>query len=219
MRGQTSWGVVDPHGRRADHGPRRRRRPARPAPPRARSRSWCCSSATRTAPAEAADGSPRELRARRACGSELDARIDLSLRPPGRRLGAEGRARAHRGRAPRPRRPATSPWCGATPASKAHGAGRGGRAPGAVTARAHPGRAARRGDSPAETPHRRRSRPSRRRSRRPPTGSPALPWAMVGTEGEDRMRAGRRHRALPAAAPDGIAARVEDDRAGPRRRQ
>ena len=81
--------------------------------------------------------------------------------------------------------------------SEGHGAGRGGRAPGAVTARAHPGRAARRGDSPAREAHgrgrdrrggdrgsRRRVRPAalgqgRHRGRRPDAG-------------------GRRHRALPA---------------------
>ena len=34
-------------------------------------------------------------------------------------------------------------------------------------------------------------------------GFARLPWAEVGAEGEDRLRAGRRHRALPAAATDG----------------
>ncbi len=51
---------------------------------------------------EAAERLARELRGV-GVRTELDARTDLSLRPPGRRLGAEGRPGAHRGRAPRPR--------------------------------------------------------------------------------------------------------------------
>ena len=55
----TSWGTLHPHGRRADHVPRRRPRPARAAAARARSRRSCSWCATRTAsPARRAASRP-----------------------------------------------------------------------------------------------------------------------------------------------------------------
>ena len=75
----------------------------RAAPRWPRSRSSCCSSATRTAPAErrrrlAAElrGAGVRVRARRRAADRFGRRVD--------RLGAEGRAGARRGRPPRPGR-------------------------------------------------------------------------------------------------------------------
>ena len=71
-------GRVDPHGRRADHGPRRRRGPAWSRRRSRRSRSSCCSCATRTAPATPPQRSPPSCRPP-ACGSQLDAQVATSF--------------------------------------------------------------------------------------------------------------------------------------------
>ena len=69
----------------------------------ARSRWSCCSSVT-TEAAAARRGARRRAARRAACGPQLDDRADISLRPPGHRLGAQGRPGPARGRAPRPGR-------------------------------------------------------------------------------------------------------------------
>ena len=94
-------GRVDPDGRRPDHGPRRRRRACACRRASRPSRSWCCSSGTRTARREAA-GRARDELSGAGVRVELDDRVDIVVRPPGRRLGAEGRAGAGRGRPARP---------------------------------------------------------------------------------------------------------------------
>ena len=72
-------GRVDPHGRRADHVPRRRRRAAGPAPARARSRSWCWSCATTTTVVERCRALAAELRRRRRPGRARRAHVETSI--------------------------------------------------------------------------------------------------------------------------------------------
>ena len=209
-RSSTCWtdvvGLVHPHGRRADHVPRRRRRPARPAAPR-------------PDPGGGAGG-PRRGRRR----ADAAARLAASCGPPGcasqlddarptpsfgrrvDRLGAEGRAGAGRGRAAGPRERRGDAWRGATRRAKDAVPVAAWPRPGAGTARARSRASCSPRHSPPRSAHGRRSTRSRRRSRRPPTGSPACPGPRSATEGEDRMRRGRRHRALPAPRADGIAA-------------
>ena len=72
-------GHVDPHGRRADHGPRRRRRAAACRPGWRPSRPWCCWCATRTVRATPPRPLARRAARRRASGSQLDDRVDISF--------------------------------------------------------------------------------------------------------------------------------------------
>ena len=78
--------------------------------------AWSCWSRTTTAPATRRGALADELAgAGRAGAARRPGRHQL--RPPGHRLGAEGRARAGRGRPPRPGRGQRSPSCGATRAA------------------------------------------------------------------------------------------------------
>ena len=193
-------GVVDPDGRRADHGPRRRRRP------RSCRRAWRPIQAVvllvkdddgageRGRGASPTSWSAPGVRVR------LDDRVGHELRPPGHRLGAEGRAGAGRGRSPRPGRRARSRSCGATPASKeqvplAEAAGAG---------RAAARRTSRRDMLAAATgPPRRRAPPTSttldEAAEAAQTGFARLPWAARRGEGEAQLAGRGRHRPLPAA--------------------
>ena len=86
---------------------------------RARSRSSCWLVRDEDGAGDALPSARRRARAPPACGCELDDRVDTSVRPPGHRLGAQGRARAGRGRPPRPGRGRRHRWSAATPATKA----------------------------------------------------------------------------------------------------
>ena len=108
-------GRVDPHGRRADHVPRRRRRPAGAAPPRPDPGRRGARARPTAAPATVAAQLAAELKGL-GVRVELDDRVDLSFGRRVGRLGAEGRARPPRGRSPRPGRGRGHAWSGATSA-------------------------------------------------------------------------------------------------------
>ena len=99
----TSWGVVDAHGRRADHGPRRRRRPAGAARGSPTSRPSCCV----VRDERGRGGVPRPHR-RRAGGRRRPAQLDdRAGRSFGRRVTdweLKGVPGAARGRPARPGR-------------------------------------------------------------------------------------------------------------------
>ena len=198
----TSWGVSHPHDRRADHGPRRRRRPARCR--RGSPRRRCVVLVVKDEDGAGDGGRGAGRRAARPPGVrvELDDRTDVELRSAGHRLGAEGRAGAHRGRAARPGRRASSRWSRRDTGDEAAGARR---------RRGRP--ASRRCSTPSRPtcwprprPRPRRARPSTsppstRPSRRPATGFARVPWARrCGRRRRGPAARARRHRALPAPA-------------------
>ena len=74
----TSWGASHAHGRRADHGPRRRRRPAACRRASRTSRSSCSRSATTATWSRAAARSPTSCAAA-GVRVHLDDRADVSL--------------------------------------------------------------------------------------------------------------------------------------------
>ena len=192
---QTSWGVQHPHGGRADHGPWRRQRPARCRRGWRRPRWSWCSCEARTAPARWPSGSPPSC-GPPASGPSSTPRPTQSF---GRRVTdweLQGRARAHRGRAPRP-----GPGHGDRGAARRRvevGGRRrgGGRAacPACSTtiqddllAAATPAREAAHG----RRGHRRRGRRGRRRP-----GSPGVPWRTLrGQRRRGPPPRARRHRA------------------------
>ena len=190
-------GHLHPHGRRPDHVPRRRQRPARAA--RGGPRPGGRDGGARRRPGVADEGAAPRRRAERGRRARAARRPDRHrLRPPGHRLGAEGRAGADRDRPARPRRARRD-------AGAARRADQGPR----------PDRRHRRdGRAPSST----RSRPTS--SRRPTafrdartadvasideaieagrTGFARIPWELVGDDGEDRLAEHAISGALPAA--------------------
>ena len=191
-------GLVDPDGRRADHGPRRRRRPPRAAPAGAHPGGRARGARRGRRRRRAAVRSPTSSRAA-GIRAQLDAHADVSM---GRRAtdwelkgvpvrlevgprdlaDGVGHARAahrHRRRGPQDR-----------------GAARRCRRCGHRGARAPAVRAARRRHRDARAAHRRRHDPGRRPAPPPPTAGPASPgtrWASTG-------RASSRRRASPCGA-------------------
>ena len=188
----TSWGVVDPHGRRVDHGARRRRRPARPAAARAR-------------PSRRARGARRGRRGRAvrrahrraapvpacACSSTRVPTCRWAGAPPT----GSSRACPCASRSGPAISPTASPrWCAASPGGeerKVAGPARRRRRRGRRRARPPAGRAARRGHRAARVAHRRRHDPRRRaRGRGRPDGR-----ASRGTPSGTRARPSSRRAA------------------------
>ena len=112
----TSWGSTTRHDRRADHGPRRRRRHRRAAPAGAHP-GGRPSRQGRGRGGRAGRGPRRRGRRRRGAGPPRRPRRH-QLRAAGHRLGAQGRPRAGRGRPARPGEGARDRSCAATPATR-----------------------------------------------------------------------------------------------------
>ena len=169
----TSWGVTDAHDRWPDHGPRRRRRLARPTPARRdpgrrdRGARRC-----RSARTDARDHAASSARAGvRGVARRQDRRV---ARSSGDRLGAEGRTGPDRARTEGSRRRGGD----ARPAGHGREVECRARQPsgaGARRARASAAGVARRGGGAARLEHRRRRRRSTKRARpRPRLGARAL---------------------------------------------
>ena len=165
-------GHEHPDDGRADHGPRRRQRPAAAAPARADTGGGAARAGRRRCRrgGRAAD---RRAGAPPACGSTLDAGRRRQLRPPGRPTGSCGACpcASRSGPATWPRaRHARAPGHGREVA-RCRSAARRGR--GAGAARRHPGRPAGRGHRLPRRQHPRTRPRSTRPARPPPTASRA----------------------------------------------
>ena len=194
-------GLVDPDGRWADHGPRRRRRPPRAARGSRRCRSSCSRCATRATSWRAAAALTDELVAPPGVRAQLDDRTRTSRSGGGSRTGSSRVCRSGSRSGP-----ATSPTASATLVRRivTGDEDRKTAVPldgvvGAVTARARAPavRAARRGRprcASGAPPTSRRSTTARDAAA---DGWARIPWDAVGVDGRGRARAGGRHRAVP----------------------